>query len=237
MKIALYVMEAVVSLVLILVVLFQSGKEAGLSGALAGNSETYLGKGKGANLDKILAKATKYVNLSSTPVGTAKPGDPLDDVDPGYYLMKDMGAVAQGETYSLYILKVAGDVTVNPKRDEVRSTKKVDDVNDTTGAADLVMVPGNPRVLFAALWQFARHPWELVSGGAASERSDQYALGKTLLELAERSLGRKAVPADLAAICTKASGLVRHFLMRPLPKGRNWKQYSSTSSASALATW
>ena len=41
-------------------------------------------------------------------------------------------------------------------------------VNDTTGAADLVMVPGNPRLLFAALWQFMRHPWELVSGGAAS---------------------------------------------------------------------
>ena len=45
---------------------------------------------------------------------------------------------------------------------------------------------------------------EIITGGAASERSDQYALGKTLLELAERSLGRKAVPADLAAICAKA---------------------------------
>ena len=41
-------------------------------------------------------------------------------------------------------------------------------VNDTTGTADLVMVPGNPRLLFAAMWQFVRHPWELVSGGAAS---------------------------------------------------------------------
>ena len=63
LKIVLYVLEAVVSLALILVVLFQSGKEAGLSGALAGGSETYLGKGKGANLDKILAKATKWVAL------------------------------------------------------------------------------------------------------------------------------------------------------------------------------
>jgi len=41
-------------------------------------------------------------------------------------------------------------------------------VNDTTGAADLVMAPGNPRVLFAGMWQFVRHPWELVSGGAGS---------------------------------------------------------------------
>ena len=63
LKIVLYVLEAVASLALVLVVLFQSGKEAGLSGALAGNSETYLGKGKGANLDKILAKATKWVAL------------------------------------------------------------------------------------------------------------------------------------------------------------------------------
>jgi photosystem II stability/assembly factor-like uncharacterized protein len=49
-----------------------------------------------------------------------------------------------------------------------RTWQKVLFVNDTTGAADLVMVPGNPRVLFAGMWQFVRHPWELVSGGAAS---------------------------------------------------------------------
>src|SRR2546425_12073991 len=40
--------------------------------------------------------------------------------------------------------------------------------NDTTGVSDLVMVPGNPRVLFAAMWQAVRHPWELVSGGPGS---------------------------------------------------------------------
>ena len=62
-QIILIVLEAIVSLALILVVLFQSGKEAGLSGALAGNSETYMGKGKGANLDKVLATATKWVAL------------------------------------------------------------------------------------------------------------------------------------------------------------------------------
>ena len=49
-----------------------------------------------------------------------------------------------------------------------KTWQKVLFVNDTTGAADLVMVPGNPRVLFAGLWQFVRYPWELVSGGAGS---------------------------------------------------------------------
>lgn len=43
------------------------------------------------------------------------------------------------------------------------------------------------------------------SGEAASESSDQYAFGKTLLVLAKESLGSSAIPADLAAICAKAS--------------------------------
>ena len=46
---------------------------------------------------------------------------------------------------------------------------------------------------------------EMLSGGAATEKSDQYALGRTLSELAAGSLGPKAAPADLAAICAKAS--------------------------------
>jgi photosystem II stability/assembly factor-like uncharacterized protein len=62
----------------------------------------------------------------------------------------------------------------NPQRGVFRTTdggktwQKVLFVNDTTGVADLVMVPGNPRVLFAGMWQFVRRPWELVSGGAGS---------------------------------------------------------------------
>ena len=63
LKIVLIVVEAVVSLALILIVLFQSGKEAGLSGALSGNTDTYLGKNKAASLDKKLASATKWVAL------------------------------------------------------------------------------------------------------------------------------------------------------------------------------
>ena len=57
-------LEVLMSLALILVVLFQSGKEAGLSGALAGGSETYMGKGKSKSLDKKLASATKWVALA-----------------------------------------------------------------------------------------------------------------------------------------------------------------------------
>ena len=63
MEIFLTVLEAIASVALIVIILLQSGKEAGLSGALAGNSDTYLSKGKGKNLDQVLASATKWVAL------------------------------------------------------------------------------------------------------------------------------------------------------------------------------
>ena len=62
-EIILVVLEVIASLALILIVLFQSGKESGLSGALAGGSETYLSKNKMGGLDKKLAASTKWVAL------------------------------------------------------------------------------------------------------------------------------------------------------------------------------
>ena len=62
-EIILIVLEVIASLALILIVLFQSGKEAGLSGAVGGGSDTYLSKNKSATLDKKLAAATKWVAL------------------------------------------------------------------------------------------------------------------------------------------------------------------------------
>ena len=60
MKIALIILECLVSVALIGAVMFQSGNEGGL-GALAGNSETYMGKNKAATLEKKLAFATKIL--------------------------------------------------------------------------------------------------------------------------------------------------------------------------------
>ena len=60
-KTVLIVLECLMSVALVLVVLFQSGKEAGLSGALSGSSDSYLNKNKGASLDKKLATSTKWI--------------------------------------------------------------------------------------------------------------------------------------------------------------------------------
>ena len=64
MEIVLTVLEAIASIAMILVVLLQSGKEAGLSGAIAGNSESYMSKSKNGGLDKMLAKSTKWIALA-----------------------------------------------------------------------------------------------------------------------------------------------------------------------------
>ena len=63
-QIILVVLEVFASIALIAVVLMQSGKEAGLSGALAGNSDSYMNKSKMGGLDKKLAKITKWVALA-----------------------------------------------------------------------------------------------------------------------------------------------------------------------------
>ena len=63
-KIVLTVLQVITSVAMVLIVLFQSGKEAGLSGALAGNTDTYMGKNKTASFDKKLAAATKWVALA-----------------------------------------------------------------------------------------------------------------------------------------------------------------------------
>lgn len=54
------VLHIIASIVLIVVVLMQSGKSAGLSGSIAGGAETFFGKNKGKTLDAILRKWTAF---------------------------------------------------------------------------------------------------------------------------------------------------------------------------------
>ena len=56
--IALVILHIIVALALIVIVLMQSGKTAGLSGSIAGGAETFFGKNKGRTIDAILSKIT-----------------------------------------------------------------------------------------------------------------------------------------------------------------------------------
>lgn len=61
LHIILTVVQCILAVGLVVIVTLQSGKSAGLSGALSGNSESYFGKGKSKTMDKVLAQATKWV--------------------------------------------------------------------------------------------------------------------------------------------------------------------------------
>ena len=57
------IIQLMTGLFLIAVVLLQSGKSAGLSGAISGGAETFFSKGKAKTMDATLAKMTKWVAL------------------------------------------------------------------------------------------------------------------------------------------------------------------------------
>ena len=61
MLIAITIVQLLAALVLILIVLFQSGKSQGLSGTIGGIADSYMSKGKARTIDAKLAKATKWV--------------------------------------------------------------------------------------------------------------------------------------------------------------------------------
>ncbi len=57
------IMITVSSLAIIIVVILQEGRQAGLSGAIAGGADTFFGKHKGRTIEKKLEKATKYIAI------------------------------------------------------------------------------------------------------------------------------------------------------------------------------
>ena len=62
-KLILTIIQVLGAVFLTFVVLAQSGKSAGLSGAIAGGADTFLSKNKAKTWDAKLAKATKWVAI------------------------------------------------------------------------------------------------------------------------------------------------------------------------------
>ncbi len=62
LSIILKILFIVVCVAIVVLVLMQEGKSAGL-GAISGAAETYWGKNKGRSMEGILGKITKYVAI------------------------------------------------------------------------------------------------------------------------------------------------------------------------------
>ena len=61
MKIAITILQLLCGLGIILIVLFQSGKSAGLSVAIVCVADSFLAKNKAKTMDAKLARATKWI--------------------------------------------------------------------------------------------------------------------------------------------------------------------------------
>ena len=55
------ILQLLYGLAIVLVVLFQSGKSAGLSGTIGGVADSFLAKNKAKTMDAKLARATKWI--------------------------------------------------------------------------------------------------------------------------------------------------------------------------------
>lgn len=55
------ILQLLCGLAIVLVVLFQSGKSAGLSGTIGGVADSFLAKNKAKTMDAKLARATKWI--------------------------------------------------------------------------------------------------------------------------------------------------------------------------------
>ena len=60
-EIALGIVLIITSIALIAIVLLQEGRSAGLSGAIAGGAETFLGKNKSKTIEQKLVNITKVL--------------------------------------------------------------------------------------------------------------------------------------------------------------------------------
>ena len=64
LNLILTILQVLSGLAVTAIVLMQSGKSAGLSGAISGGAETFMSKGKAKTWDAKLAKATKWFALA-----------------------------------------------------------------------------------------------------------------------------------------------------------------------------
>jgi photosystem II stability/assembly factor-like uncharacterized protein len=72
-------------------------------------------------------------------------------------------------------------------------------VDQNTGASDIVMDPGNPRILYAGMWQIEIHPWGRESGGPGSGLYRSKDGGDTWTRLEGNGLPR--LPVGKIALC------------------------------------
>ncbi|MBK8066762.1 MAG: glycosyl hydrolase [Rhodanobacteraceae bacterium] len=130
----------------------------------------------------------------------------------------------------------------NPERGIYKSVdgganwKKVLYVDERTGASELSLDASNPRILYAAMWEHGRRPWNITSGGPGSGLYKSTDSGETWERLSEglpEEMGKLAIAVSAAdpdlvwALIESDSNEDERGLYASHDAGKHWKQVSS----------
>lgn len=99
--------------------------------------------------------------------------------------------------------------------------EKVLFVDENTGCSDLAMDPGNPRILFAGMWQLAIHTWGRESGGPGSGLYRSLDGGTTWKRLENKGLPES--PLGKIAVAIAPSETDRVYSLIETGDGVPWK--------------
>lgn len=109
-------------------------------------------------------------------------------------------------------------------------------VDERTGASELSLDPGNPRILYAAMWEHGRQPWKITSGGPGSGLYKSTDSGDTWERLSEglpEKMGKMAIAVSpvnndkVWALIESDSNEDERGLYVSLDAGKHWKHVSS----------
>jgi len=107
-------------------------------------------------------------------------------------------------------------------------------IDENTGCADLAIDPGNPDILYAAMWDFRRFPYFFRSGGSGSglyiTRDGGNKWEKVTKDLPEGTLGRIAVsvsPVDPNIVYALIES-EKSALYKSEDKGISWEKMNDT---------
>src|SRR5690606_6328260 len=114
--------------------------------------------------------------------------------------------------------------------------RKVLFVDERTGAAELSMDATNPRILYAATWEYGRLPWKVISGGPVSALYKSTDSGETWTRMTEglpEKMGKMAIavapssPDTVYALIESDSNEDERGLYVSTNAGKSWSQVTS----------
>lgn len=133
---------------------------------------------------------------------------------------------AQGATYG-----PSEDRGIYKSIDGGRSWKKSLFVDSNTGCTDLAMDNNNPRILYVAMWDHRRLPWQIRSGGKGSALYKSIDAGETWSKM------EKGLPTEMGKMAICVSGSNSNKLYAVIESDTKKEQGGVFASSDAGASW